>query len=185
MKILIVVDVQVDFITGCLGSLEAQKIMPNIVEKVAKYRKNGDKVLFTLDTHFKNSYLETQEGKNLPIEHCLIYTEGHKLMPELGDVTASDRILKVNRFGSPQLAVRVRELEQEHFNEVPIEEPLELELIGVCTDICVISNAMVLKSTLPEAIITVDASCCAGVTPERHKIALEAMKACQIKIINE
>lgn len=167
MKFLIVVDMQVDFITGSLGSTLATAIVPNVVEKV----KNFDgTVIFTRDTH-SVEYLKTQEGRNLPVEHCIKDTAGWEICDELKPYvkTVIDKIT----FGSVELPNVLKEYGQE------IEE---IELCGLCTDICVISNAMILKATFPETKITVDANCCAGVTVESHETALNAMKAVQIEI---
>lgn len=183
MKILIVVDMQNDFITGCLGTPEAREIVPAVVDKV----KNWDgAVLFTRDTHFDN-YLETQEGKNLPVPHCIYQTEGWEIIDELKPFVTEDNTFNKPTFGSTRL--------MEYFNPdtdciwsynsdfggFDIES---ITLIGVCTDICVISNAMLLKAEMPNVPIIVDAYCCAGVTLVSHTTALSAMKACQIKIEN-
>lgn len=167
MKYLIVVDMQVDFITGALGSKDAEAIVPNVVEKV----KNFDgKVIFTRDTHFDN-YMNTQEGEKLPVPHCIKDTDGWQICDELQPF--AETVIDKITFGSVELP---RILES--FDE-PIEE---IELCGLCTDICVISNAMILKASFPEVKISVDASCSAGVTKESHLTALNAMKAVQIEI---
>lgn len=167
MKYLIVVDMQVDFITGALGSKDAEAIVPNVVEKV----KNFDgKVIFTRDTHFDN-YMDTQEGKKLPVPHCIKDTDGWQICDELQPF--AETVIDKITFGSVELSKII-----ESFGE-PIEE---IELCGLCTDICVISNAMILKAAYPEAKISVDASCSAGVTKESHLTALNAMKAVQIEI---
>ena len=151
MKILLVIDMQKDFIDGALGTGEAVKILDPVKEKIRKAKAQGTDIVFTKDTHYKD-YLMTQEGRKLPVPHCVKGTEGWEL----------DRGLL--------------ELAQKAGYE-------EIELIGLCTDICVISNAMILKAALPEAVVEVDASCCAGVTPESHRNALEAMKVCQIEVV--
>ena len=169
MKYLIVVDMQVDFISGSLGSGLAKAIVPNVVEKV----KNFDgKIIFTRDTHFPE-YLTTQEGKNLPVEHCVKGTAGWEICEELRPYaqTVVDKIT----FGSVDLPALLKA------DEKDIEE---IELCGLCTDICVISNAMLLKASFPEIKISVDAACCAGVTMDSHNTALSAMKAVQIQIKN-
>lgn len=168
MKYLIVVDMQVDFITGSLGSELATAIVPNVVEKVKKF---DGKVIFTRDTHLED-YLSTQEGKNLPIEHCIKGSDGWQICKELQPYveTVIDKIT----FGSVELPQLIKS-----FNE-PIEK---IELCGLCTDICVISNAFLLKAAFPEVPIAVDSSCSAGVTIESHNNALNAMKAIQIEII--
>lgn len=167
MKYLIVVDMQVDFINGALGSKDAEAIVPNVVEKV----KNFDgKVIFTRDTHFDN-YMDTQEGEKLPVPHCIKDTDGWQICDELQPF--AETVIDKITFGSVELSKII-----ESFGE-PIEE---IELCGLCTDICVISNAMILKAAYPEAKISVDASCSAGVTKESHLTALNAMKAVQIEI---
>jgi len=168
MKILIVIDMQNDFIDGSLGTKEAVMIVEKVAEKIEEYRIQGYHVIFTRDTHDKD-YLNTLEGKNLPVLHCIQGTRGWKISEAL-DVDDSIVIDKPS-FGSLELADFIRPV---LFDEI--------ELVGLCTDICVISNAMILKAAYPEIPITVDSSCCAGVTPESHKNALEAMKMCQINI---
>ena len=169
--ILIVVDMQNDFIDGALGTKEAVAIVPNAREKIQQF--NGT-VLFTRDTHGPN-YLQTQEGRNLPVEHCIKGTEGWQICLELDVLRKTEPIDKVT-FGSAELGFRLAEMNA--------EEPIgSITLIGLCTDICVISNAMIVKAFLPEVPVRVDASCCAGVTPESHENALAAMKCCQIEII--
>ena len=168
MKYLIVVDMQVDFITGSLGSELATEILPNVVEKV----KNFDgKVIFTRDTHF-NDYMSTQEGKNLPVPHCIKESDGWQICDELKPY--ANTVVDKLTFGSIELPKLL-----EGFGE-PIEK---IELCGLCTDICVISNAMVLKAAFPEVPISVDSSCSAGVTIESHNIALDAMRAVQIEVV--
>ena len=193
MKIVIVVDMQNDFIDGALGSPEAQAIVPVMVDRLKELDDGNTLLFFTKDTHFAN-YLETQEGKNLPVAHCIEGTLGWSINKQISsyadycsnfltystpDIRKS-RILKTT-FGSLELANIIRSL----VNDNPHIDVDEIILMGVCTDICVISNAMLLKAYCPEVPITVDASCCAGVTPESHKNALAAMKMCQINIINE
>lgn len=170
-KLLIVVDMQNDFITGSLGSPQAQQIVPAVKSKIEQYRQNGDKVLFTCDTHYEN-YLTTQEGKYLPVSHCIEGTHGHLITREL-DIDGCEIFCKPT-FGSLELAKRVSE---GGFDQI--------ELCGLCTDICVVSNALILKAQLPETKITVDARCCAGVTEESHKAALLTMKMCQVDVSGE
>ena len=169
-KILVVVDMQNDFIDGALGTAEAVAIVPNVAEKI----KNFDgTVLYTRDTHEEN-YMETQEGRNLPVPHCIRDTEGWQIRVELQQAGAV--VIDKPTFGSRELA--------EKLVEMNAEEAIEsITLIGLCTDICVISNAFVIKAFLPETPIIVDAACCAGVTPESHTRALEAMKVCQIQVV--
>ncbi len=170
--ILIVVDMQNDFINGPLGSAEAASIVPKVAKKIEEF-KGG--VMFTRDTHHKN-YLETQEGKNLPVVHCIEGTEGWKLHPQIEKLRKCEPVNK-NIFGSIELGEILRSLDQK--NKIR-----KIVLIGVCTDICVISNAMIIKSFLPETEVSVDASCCAGSSRENHLTALQAMEVCQIKIEN-
>ena len=174
MKLLVVIDMQNDFIDGALGTAEAVAIVPAVAEKIAEYRENGFPVIFTRDTHFDN-YMSTQEGANLPVPHCIKDTDGWNISSAL-DVDDSEIIDKPS-FGSLELAEFVCEM------NCDVGGFEGIELIGLCTDICVISNAMILKATLPEVKITVDASCCAGVTPESHTNALSSMKMCQISVI--
>lgn len=171
-KLLLVIDMQNDFIDGALRNEEAMKIIGNVNKRIAKYRENGDTIIFTRDTHDSN-YLNSNEGKNLPVPHCIKGTEGWQISSKV-NVDENDKIIDKPTFGSLELADYVATL-----------EPEKIELIGVCTDICVISNAMILKAKLPEIEISVDATCCAGVTPESHKNALEAMKMCHIKVTTE
>ncbi len=170
MDVLIVVDMQKDFIDGSLGTAEAQQIVPKVVEKIQKFE---GAVLYTRDTHDRN-YLNTAEGKKLPVEHCIRGTEGWEIHPEIAALISGEPIDKPT-FGSRELGEMLVKLNE--------EEPLDsITLIGLCTDICVISNALLCKAYLPEVPIRVDASCCAGVTPESHRQALEAMKMCQIDV---
>lgn len=168
-KLLIVVDMQKDFIDGTLGTKEAEAIVPNVKKKIEEYEAAGDEVAFTLDTH-ETAYLDTQEGKNLPVIHCIKGTEGWELAPSLKEFQGKQ--FEKNTFGSADLGEYVKGREYE-----------SIELIGLCTDICVISNALLIKAFLPETPILVDSSCCAGVTPESHGNALDAMKMCQIKVV--
>lgn len=172
MRALIVVDMQNDFINGSLGSKEAEAIVGKVKNKIEEYRKNNDIVIFTRDTHDEN-YLETQEGKNLPVKHCIENTKGWEISEELN--TDNSLIINKPTFGSFELVDKLKN-NYEEFDEI--------ELVGLCTDICVISNALLLKAAFLNTIIKIDASCCAGVTIESHKNALEAMKMCQIKVIN-
>ena len=173
-KALIVIDMQNDFITGALGNSQCQAIVPNVVAKIKAAREEGADIIFTMDTHEEN-YLETQEGKNLPVPHCIKGTEGWKLIPELkAESEQNARKIEKRTFGSVFLG-----------QHLSVEKYKAAEFVGVCTDICVISNVLTVKALAPELAITVDASCCAGVTPESHRTALEAMKACQIHVVNE
>ena len=167
MKVLCVIDMQNDFIDGALGTKEAEAIVENVKAKIELYRKNGDTVIFTRDTHTED-YMNTQEGKNLPVPHCIKGSKGWEVSEKLD--TASDKIIDKPTFGSFELAEYISTL----------ADVDEIELIGLCTDICVISNAMILKARFTETPIKVDSSCCAGVTPESHTNALGTMKMCQI-----
>ena len=174
MKCLVVVDMQKDFVTGALGSPEAQAIVPRVVERVAQAADNGEELLFTRDTHREN-YLETQEGRRLPVPHCIAGTDGWQVIPELEPYTVGRRVVDKPTFGSRQLGELLAELDR--------QEPLEeITFVGLCTDICVISNAMVAKAFLPEVPLTVEAACCAGVTPESHENALRALEVCQVTV---
>lgn len=173
MEILVVVDMQNDFIDGALGTPEAVAIVPKVVRKMRAF---PGKVLCTRDTH-EMDYLSTQEGRNLPVAHCIRGTAGWQLAPDI-EVARKEPPIDKPTFASRSLG---EFLAAEHARE-PIEK---ITLVGVCTDICVISNALLLKAFLPEVEIVVDAACCAGVTPQRHRLALEAMKACQITVENE
>ena len=170
MKYLIVVDMQNDFIDGALGTKEAAAIVPYVKSVIENF---DGKVIFTRDTHFEN-YMETQEGKNLPVPHCIKGTEGWQIRAELDVLRKTEAIDKVT-FGSKDLVDVLK-------NENDIES---IKFIGLCTDICVISNVMLVKAFYPEIPLIVDAKACAGVTPQSHKNALDAMKVCQVKVINE
>lgn len=170
MRTLIVVDMQNDFIDGSLGTKEAQAIVPNVKGKIAEYHRRGDRIIFTRDTHGED-YLSTPEGKKLPVEHCIKGTEGWEIAEGL-EVPNCDYIDKPS-FGWT------------HWKDNSDLGFGEIELIGLCTDICVVSNALILKATFPYTEITVDASCCAGVTPQTHQAALDTMKMCQINVVGE
>ena len=170
MKILVVTDMQNDFIYGSLGTNEAVEIVYSVKDKIDRYLANGDTVIYTKDTH-TDDYLNTQEGEKLPIKHCIKGTNGWEI-PESVYVRGCHVIEKTS-FGSLELAELIAET-----NNVE-----SVELIGICTDICVISNAMILKARMPEVEIFVDESCCAGTTLENHKNALNVMKVCQIQVI--
>ena len=168
-NILIVVDMQNDFIDGSLGTKEAQQIVPYVKQLAETF---DGKVFFTRDTHFEN-YMDTQEGKNLPVMHCIKDTPGWQIHPQLEALRKTPAIDKIT-FGSKDLVDVLRQ-----------EERVEsITFVGLCTDICVISNAMLVKAFFPEIPLTVDAKGCAGVTPESHENALNAMKMCQISILN-
>ena len=170
-RALIIVDMQVDFVTGSLGTKEAERIVPAVVKKIETEKENGAQIIFTKDTHETN-YLQTQEGRKLPVKHCIRQTEGWQIIPKLKAYTSDAKIIEKPTFGSVELAKELMNADQ-------------ITLIGLCTDICVISNALLLKAYYPEKMIQVDVSCCAGVTPQSHENAVSAMKMCQIDIIEE
>ena len=172
--ILLVIDMQTDFVDGALGSAEAVAIIPNVLREIAKFDKSN--IIATRDTH-PESYMQTREGKHLPVPHCIKDTDGWQIHPELEALRKEEPIDKPS-FGSVALAQLLKTYDT---YEEKIEE---ITLIGLCTDICVISNAMIIKAYLPETPIFVDAKCCAGVTPESHERALDAMAVCQITALN-
>ena len=174
-RILIVVDMQKDFVDGALGSGEAVCIVPNVVKKIETF--DGD-VIVTYDTHSEN-YMETQEGKYLPVPHCIKGTDGWELDALVRSAIdkRSCKIIEKPTFGSVELPEYIKE----NYN---IDE-IEIELCGLCTDICVVSNALIIKANFPEIKVSVDAGCCAGVTPDSHKAALTTMKMCQINVMDE
>ena len=175
MKCLIVVDMQNDFVSGALGSAEAKAIVSNVEKRVQQAVREGEKVIFTRDTHGEN-YLETQEGSRLPVPHCIEGTSGWEIIPELLPYTKGRLLVDKPTFGSRLLGELLQELDR--------KESLEkITFVGLCTDICVISNAMVTKAFLPEAPLAVEAACCAGVTPESHENALKALEVCQVEVI--
>lgn len=177
-KLLIVVDMQNDFISGALGSAQAQAIVPKVLAKVESYVNAGDIICFTRDTH-RPDYLQTQEGKNLPVEHCIVGTQGYEIVDCLKSyITEFVDVIDKPAFGSFKLTDVVAE-------HVTTNNVTEIELVGLCTDICVVSNALLVKARLPEIPVVVDAACCAGVTEESHKAALLVMKMCQVKVVGD
>ena len=180
-KILIVVDMQNDFVSGALGAPEAGDIVPYVVGRVVDGLNRGETVLFTRDTHGPD-YLETQEGKKLPVPHCIRGTGGWEIVEPLQKY--AEHPIDKPTFGSQYLGalLKARDEDLRRQGEPGVEQ---VTLVGLCTDICVISNALLVKAFLPEAEVVVDAACCAGVTPESHRNALEAMKVCQITVENE
>lgn len=181
-KILVVVDMQNDFIDGTLGTEEAVQIVPHVVKRIKEYQTHGNPIYFTKDTHTED-YLSTQEGKNLPVAHCIKGTKGWALQPEVEQLAKTivskqegTCIFEKGIFGGEELAKTLRE-------SIEDQSKVEIELVGLCTDICVLSNAILLKTYMPEAVIKVDSAGCAGVTPATHQNALEAMKMCQIQIV--
>ncbi len=174
MNVLIVVDMQNDFIDGALGTKEAKEIVPKVAEKIKSF---DGRVIATRDTHEEN-YLDTQEGRKLPVKHCIRGTAGWEIRSEIQELIRELPMDKLT-FGCLDLGNALQKYDE-------WQEKIEsVTLIGLCTDICVISNAMIVKAALPETRVIVDASCCAGVTPESHKQALEAMKVCQIEVVGE
>ena len=172
-KILIVIDMQNDFIDAALGTKEALGIVEAVKEKIRSYPAAD--VIATMDTHH-GDYMQTQEGKYLPVPHCIRGSDGWRIRPDIEELLAGAKIYEKPTFGSTALAEDLKKLAE--------TETIELELIGLCTDICVVSNALLLKAVMPEVKISVDAACCAGVTPEKHLAALETMRSCQIQVLN-
>ena len=168
-KALVVVDMQNDFIDGALGTTEAQEMLPRLVEKLTAEQAAGTVLVFTMDTHGAD-YLQTQEGQKLPVEHCIRGTAGWQIADALQPfVREAAAVIEKPTFGATALPAALGEYD-------------EIELVGLCTDICVISNALLLKAFYPEKPISVDASCCAGVTPESHANAVAAMRMCQVEV---
>lgn len=177
-NILIVVDMQKDFVTGALASAEAQAILPKVKEKIEVYDRAGKEIIFTRDTHGED-YMQTNEGKHLPVPHCIKGTDGWQICAELTDgITSEYKTVDKPTFGflgwKEVLA-----------SETADGSDLDIEMVGVCTDICVVSNALILKALYPEATVCVDAGCCAGVTPEAHAAALVTMRACQVDVTDK
>ena len=174
--ILIVVDMQNDFIDGALGSKEARAIVENVRQKIINAKNSGVEILFTKDTHGED-YMDTEEGKNLPVKHCIKGTDGWEISDRIRseDALSDAYIFAKDTFGSGAL---YKHLKTHYYNPV-------IEVVGLCTDICVLSNVVMAKTALPNAHVVVDAACCAGVTPESHDTALNAMKAIQIEVINQ
>ena len=173
-RFLIVVDMQNDFIDGSLGTNEAQAIVPAVAERLRAARQAGEIVIATMDTHGAD-YLDTREGRLLPVPHCVRGTDGWRICPQLRDLLKGCKRVEKPTFGSARLPGMVRRMAGE-------AQPA-IELVGLCTDICVVSNALLLKAAFPEAEITVRRDCCAGVTPQRHEAALATMASCQIGIV--
>lgn len=174
MRVLVVIDMQNDFVDGALGTKEAEAIVQPVTERVKQALQNDELLIFTRDTHTER-YLSTQEGKNLPVKHCIVGTHGRELVDALLPFAQQAKIFDKPAFGSLAL--------MSHLKELAATQTIEqLTIIGLCTDICVISNAFIIKAGLPEVPIVVEEKCCAGVTPESHKRALETMKVCQVHI---
>ena len=170
-KILLVIDMQNDFIDGALGTREAEAIVDRVADEIRKY-PTGD-IIATRDTHTED-YLSTQEGKNLPVAHCVKGTTGWALNSKIAAALGEALVIDKPSFGSRELAERLAQMAR--------AEELDITLVGLCTDICVVSNALLIKAFLPETPVRVIAACCAGVTPESHRAALDTMKACQVQI---
>ena len=171
--VLIVVDMQNDFIDGVLGTREAVAIVPHVKEKIEAYRAEKNTVIFTRDTQGED-YLQTQEGRKLPVEHCIRGTRGWEISEKLD--TADSQIIDKPSFGSYELVEKLAELDKQDALE-------SVELVGLCTDICVVSNALIIKATFPDAQVKVDSACCAGVTLESHEAALKTMQMCQVEVV--
>lgn len=178
-KILIVVDMQHDFIQGSLGSSDSLNIVENVVKKIESYNERNDLIIATLDTH-TSEYLETLEGKKLPILHCIEGTEGHSLDERIKkSLNANAIYVKKATFGS----LRLGNIIEEYLEKANLDaKDIEIELVGLCTDICVVSNAILLRAMFPNTTISVASSCCAGTSKERHNASLEVMKSCQIDV---
>lgn len=173
-KVLVVVDMQTDFINGALGSADAEKIVPRAAEIIANF--DGE-IYCTLDTHGED-YLKTQEGRNLPVAHCIKGTDGWRLDKRIAAaLSGKARFVEKPSFGSPEMAHLLAEKNKQ-------EKIESIEVIGLCTDICVVSNALIIKAALPEVKIIVDSSACAGISPESHQAALKTMQMCQIEVLN-
>lgn len=174
-KILVVVDMQNDFIDGSLGTPEALAIVENVKKKISQY--DQENIFVTMDTHEEN-YLETQEGRMLPVVHCIRGTEGWRVRRDIAELLPSAHIYEKPSFASLRVARDIADM-------TVGRNDIEIEIIGLCTDICVVSNALLLKAVMPEVPITVDPSCCAGVTPESHEAALTTMRMCQVRILGD
>lgn len=171
-KILLVIDMQNDFINGALGTPEAEAIVGRVAEEIRKYPTEN--VIATRDTHTED-YLNTQEGRKLPVVHCVRGTPGWELHPEIAAALKGAAVIDKPTFGSKELAEKLSLLSE--------QDELEVTLAGLCTDICVVSNALLIKAFLPETPVRVIAACCAGVTPGSHQAALDTMRMCQIEIV--
>lgn len=183
-KVLIVIDMQNDFITGSLGSEEAKKIVPNVVKKIKEYYDAGEDVFYTRDTHF-NDYLETLEGQKLPIKHCIFNTNGYEICDEIKNIESNkyrmENIYNKLTFGYDGWRFILGHTDEAGEFSCDYES---IEIVGLDSDVCVASNCLILRALFPNTKITVDAQCCAGTTPEKHRAALDVMESCQIEIIN-
>ena len=179
MKVLVVIDMQHDFVDGSLGTKEAQAIVPNVAKKVKEAVQNEDMIIYTRDTHFPN-YLDTKEGKKLPVKHCIFREEGWRILDEVLPPFTYEyaHVFDKNTFGYRKLPEKIRNLLESACCTCD-----EIEVVGLCTDICVVSNALMIKAEFYDEVeISVDANCCAGVTPETHEAALKTMEMCQINV---
>ena len=172
-KILVVVDMQKDFIDGALGFDGADKIIPGIIEKIREYESSGDEIVYTLDTHFEN-YMDTQEGKNLPVPHCIKGSEGHGLCDELKPLLEGKKVFEKLTFGSIELAEYLKE------NASDISK---IEVCGLVSNICVLSNAVVAKAAAPEAEVIVDSKLTASFAPDLHQATLDVLKGIQVTVL--
>ncbi len=170
-RLLVVIDMQNDFIDGSLGTQEAVSIVEAVKNKIRAYEPEN--IIATMDTH-ETDYLKTQEGQNLPVEHCIRGTKGWDIREDIAQLLIGAAIFEKPTFGSVEMAAALKAMSE--------QEEIELELIGLCTDICVVSNALLLKAAMPEVRISVDSACCAGVTPELHEAALNTMRSCQVAV---
>ena len=184
---LLVIDMQNDFVTGALGSKEAQAIVPNVKERVQQYRQANKNIIFTKDTHYEESYLNSQEGKQLPVPHCIAYTEGWKLIDGLiEDWFPSPVIIDKIQFGSPTIALSIATLLSINpilstYREYIVSR--SLEVIGLDTDCCVLANVVMVRTMLPQVEVFINKECCAGSSPEMHQKALDVMKMYQVKVM--
>lgn len=182
MKILIVVDMQNDFITGSLGTPEAQAIVPNVKKKIEEAAANGDIIVYTRDTHTAN-YLNTKEGQKLPVEHCIYKTDGWEIHSELMPPEGCYKYYTYDKYTFGDLELPMKLIEYASLWGHKLSDFDGIELLGLCTDICVVSNALIMKAAFYNYLdISVDATCCAGVTPENHEAALKTMEMCQINV---
>lgn len=180
-EILVVVDMQNDFTKGVLGNEETKSVISTVAKCIKEHRANGGKVIFTYDTHYADTYMDSQEGRNLPVPHCFDGEKGWEIVDELRPYVANAICIKKPTFGSVELANYLVTKEKEL---AAIGKKLVVKFVGVCTDICVVSNVMLVKAFLPEVEVVVYENCCAGVTLEKHNAAIETMKSCQVKVIN-
>lgn len=189
-RLLVVVDMQKDFIDGSLGSPEAVAIVKNVQKKVDEYlQMSENRIIFTRDTHFDDpdlcEYKYTVEGRHLPIKHCIMEEEGWEIQIDFPEDHTNVTVVDKECFGYLPYESLVLDVFGSQYSDKLDEGEIEVEVVGLCTDICVISNAIILKATFPNTEVYVDASCCAGSTPELHKKALDVMRSCHVNIIGE